>query len=209
MVEVWKDIPGYEGSYRASDKGRICSTDRRDTLGRHVRGRVMKAQVDEKGYLRIRLHGDQKRMFRVHQLVALTFIPNPDSKPEINHRNGRKQDNSVENLEWVTTAENFTHARETGLLKPRRGKDHPCFGKKWVNHPCFGRSGSENPMFGRTGSLSPRSRRVTQQSKTGESIREFESITIASGETGINASCITTVCRGRQKSAGGYRWSYV
>ena len=87
MIEIWKDIEGYEGLYKVSNMGRIKSLGHTDKLGRHYEGRIMKQQKHYKnGYLSVCLAKDkkQKRM-NVQRLVALHFIPNPDNKPEVNH----------------------------------------------------------------------------------------------------------------------------
>jgi hypothetical protein len=82
--------------------------------------RQIKAHVDRKGYPYFNLHtGDGGYKGRsIHRLIALTFIPNPDNKPEVNHINADKSDFSIENLEWVTRQENMQHAFKLGLLQP-------------------------------------------------------------------------------------------
>ena len=99
------------GEYTLFDDGEILSKDKQ----------IMMPQKDAKGYLRIRLrYGDVDKYgaatYKVHRLVAEHFIPNPDKKPQINHINGDKTDNRVENLEWVTNTENMNHAIEDGLV---------------------------------------------------------------------------------------------
>lgn len=84
----------------------------------------LRSKID-KGYERVTLSKNNKRkLFPVHRLVAIAFIPNPENKPCINHKNGVKTDNMVENLEWCTYSENTLHAYATGLEKPRIGFKH-------------------------------------------------------------------------------------
>ena len=127
MAEVWKDVEGYEGLYQVSDLGRVKSLDRwrynAILKGERqlIRGTVRKAHPDRRGYLKVTLYKDGKRTtFPVHRLVAEAFIPNPENKPQINHKDGCKVNNSVDNLEFCTRAENMAHAFGTGLNSPER-----------------------------------------------------------------------------------------
>ena len=117
--EIWKPILGYEERYEVSNLGMI-----RKIQGRYA-GRILKCFTDSDGYLCISLTKDYKsKSFFVHRLVAMTFIPNLENKPQVNHINGIKSDNRVENLEWVTASENMQHAWKNGLTKGNFGK-HP------------------------------------------------------------------------------------
>lgn len=121
--EIWKDVNGYEGHYQVSNYGQVRSVDRIVVRmyrgGFSKAGKIVKPYVTPKGYLRIQLSKDGKlKNFMVHRLVALAFIENPNNKPEVNHKDGNKRNNFLENLEWVTSSENQIHAYDTGLKKP-------------------------------------------------------------------------------------------
>lgn len=123
--EIWKDIEGYDGWYQVSNKGRVRSWRYGSPKkGRRSKPHIMKTDSPER-YNRARLtnNGDRK-MESVHRLVAKAFIPNPDNKPQVNHKNGNRRDNREENLEWVTAKENAEHASCNGLLPDCRGSKH-------------------------------------------------------------------------------------
>lgn len=115
QFEIWKPIEGFP-KYKVSNLGRVKSLGFINNLGHFRKGIILKPWDDGKGYLKVQLH---KKSFRVHRLVAQEFIPNPENKPQVNHKNGIKSDNRVENLEWVTNAENTQHAYDNGLYKER------------------------------------------------------------------------------------------
>ena len=111
-LSTFRPIPGYEDLYLISPEGEIFSKYRKKTLIPHIH---------EKGYLDISLNKDGKaNHFRIHRLVAMTFIPNPDNLPCINHKNGIKTDNRVENLEWCSYSDNMKHAWDSGLCEKTR-----------------------------------------------------------------------------------------
>lgn len=119
MVEIWRDIAGYEGLYQVSNEGRVRSLTRLITTKRGVvkrkKGALMK-QCLSSGYPRVALWIENiKTDIRVHALVAGAFIPNPENKACVNHINAVKTDNRVKNLEWATIKENNNHAYKMGL----------------------------------------------------------------------------------------------
>jgi hypothetical protein len=120
MTEIWKPIKGFEECYEVSNMGRVKSIARtRITKGggiTNVNERILKQQIDKFGYCKVGLCKDGKHYyFKAHRLVAIAFIPNYENKPEINHKDGNKENNCVSNLEWNTSIENKRHAYETGL----------------------------------------------------------------------------------------------
>ena len=101
MSEIWIPIEGYEGLYAVSSLGKVYSFHSK---------RLISPKKSKAGYLRVTLSkNNQQRVFAVHRLVALAFIPNPCLKPTVNHINEIKTDNRVENLEWATIAEQNVH----------------------------------------------------------------------------------------------------
>ena len=120
MEEMWKDIENYEGLYQVSNLGRVKSL-KRDIINNrygvaHIKEKILKPRNDGKGYVRIVLYkNNQKKQFKIHRLVAQTFILNVQNKPFVNHIDGNKQNNKVTNLEWCTCKENNLHAFNTGL----------------------------------------------------------------------------------------------
>ena len=119
MRMIWRDIPSLEGRYQVSNTGEIRSLPRNTTRGKILR------QGNVSGY---RVFGHncgyrKNKQMRVHRAVARVFLPNPENKPQINHKNGIKDDNRVENLEWATCSENHLHAYASGL-KSMVGEKH-------------------------------------------------------------------------------------
>lgn len=110
--EVWKDIIGYEKKYQISNLGRVKSMQKKVVNSkkseRIVSERILKSWNVGRGYAVITLGVKNKRY--IHRLVAESFIPNIENKEQVNHINGIKTDNRVENLEWVTQSENMYHS---------------------------------------------------------------------------------------------------
>lgn len=113
MQEIWKDIVNYEGLYQISNLGRVRSLHWNNTNETRLL-----TPFDNDGYVRIGFRHNRKlKNFLVHVLVATAFIPNPENKPEVNHKDGNKKNNCVCNLEWVTKKENKRHAIDNNLIK--------------------------------------------------------------------------------------------
>ena len=125
-MEEWRSIKGYGGVYEVSNQGNVRSITRRYKAkdcprGKLLEGKTMKTELTPNGYIQVILRGEGKSYsHRVHRLVAEAFIPNPDKKPHVNHINGMRTDNRVENLEWCTVSENLKHIYELGYITPKR-----------------------------------------------------------------------------------------
>lgn len=115
--EIWKDVKGYEGIYQVSNMGRVKSLARSGN-NRTLKDRIMRQYVGKTGYMQVRLSKENKtRLLKVHRIVAEAFIDNPWQKPQVNHIDGNKTNNLVDNLEWNTSSENIKHAYDCRLRK--------------------------------------------------------------------------------------------
>ena len=130
-------------------------------------------------------HNKRPLRVLVHRFVAKTFIPNPENKPQVNHIDGNPLNNNVSNLEWVTHSENALHANSTGL------------------------SNVKYRMLGKTGEKNHLSKTVYQYSMEYSLVTEFSGIRDAERILSIDSSSISKCCNGKQKSAGGFKWSYI
>ena len=131
---MFKDIVGFENYYEISSDGLIRSKDRTqvDTLGRtrSWKGKVLNPDIAPNGYYRVTLAvKGKKKQFYVHRLIATHFIENPKNLPQINHIDGNKLNNSIDNLEWVTVQDNTIHAYKNGLINHVAGVKHPNHGR--------------------------------------------------------------------------------
>ena len=127
MEEIWKDIPDYEGWYQISNLGRVRSLDRYvngngiTCKKQKMRGVILKPMKDKLGYLRVHLKKNTKnKSFLVHRLVAISFIPNPDNLPYVNHIDENPSNPNVNNLEWCTEQYNVCYGN--GVAKTAKSK---------------------------------------------------------------------------------------
>ena len=167
-VEIWKDTYIYGEQYQVSNTGVVRNK---------ITGHILKPQLDNKGYLRVRmsLH-DKKATAKVHRLVAVEFIPNPENKPQVNHIDTDKRNNDVRNLEWVTNGENQIHAYRTGLNR------------------ATGNSGRKKIPVSKINLV------------TGEVEATYSSMAEAARSNNLYSANIKKVIRGERKRTGGYAW---
>lgn len=173
MTNTWSKIRGYD-NYSVSSEGNI----RNDTTDK---SKV--CRFDKYGYPVVDLYSNGKRQtVRVHRLVANAFIPNFDNKSQVNHIDGNKSNNNVNNLEWVTASENMRHSFDMGLSKPSRAM-----------------LGKSNPNAGRHGI-------PVRIIETGE---EFSSITECAKAINGNDRHICDCLSNRQHTHRGFHFEYV
>lgn len=186
MQEEWRSIEGYEGKYEVSSLGRVKSLS--DNKGRE-RELILVPRIAKNGYLYLNLwKGSKAKSRKIHRLVAETFIKRPSGAQCVNHKNGVKTDNRLENLEWCTYSQNTKHAYTNGLIKPT--------------------DGCNNGMYGRHGVEHPSSKRVEQYTLDGEHIGTWDSCIEAGKALGVNGANIQRCARGDRKTAHGYLWKY-
>ena len=170
------------GLYQISNLGKVRSlsrfhrTDKNySSIGYYQKEKCLKPGTDGWGYNYVSIKGKNKR---IHRLVAETFIPNPNNYEQVNHIDGNKQNNRMDNLEWCTREYNMQEAFKMGLVKRTKGEKHHL------------------------------SKKVNQYDLSGNLIKEWGCFRDIQRELGFPHSNISSCCRGKQKTAYGYIWKY-
>lgn len=178
MEEIWKDVVGYEGLYQISNLGNVKSLNYNHT----GKERILAKKHHKSGYVTVTLCKNGKHKNKsIHILVAMAFIPNRFSLPCVNHIDGDKENNFVDNLEWVTYSQNTMHAIQTGLRV-------------------------DSNMRGVMGPANKNSRPVRQYTKDGEIVKVWPCVSDAARFYGCNPCTITNCTKGRIKTCKGYIW---
>ena len=178
--EVWKDIPGYEGLYQVSNFGRVKSLPKIHGRRYWKNERILKINIAKNGYAGVFLQKNKNiKRISIHRIVARVFLKNYDEKLQVNHKDGNKLNNNVDNLEMVTASENQIHSRKLGLQTSPKGAN------------------------------SPYAKRIMQFDKDNKFICEYKGIEATAKKLGIGISTLSLCLRGKRELAGGYKWRYV
>lgn len=185
-MELWKNIKGYEDKYMISNLGRVKSlVDNKKRLREHIKT----PRKAKNGYLYVLLWKNSiSETKKIHRLVAEHFIDNAFCLPQVNHKDGNKENNRVDNLEWCTAKHNVHHAIINGLFNTEK---------------TFFKKGKDNPRYGKIGI---NSKPIIQLDLFGNVIKEWETIKMAQ-ET-LKVCHISDCCKEKRKTAGGYKWKY-
>lgn len=161
------------------------------------KNKYLKWSINRDGYAKVTLHKNKyKKMFSVHRLVAQTFIPNVNNLPQINHKDGNKLNNNVNNLEWCTAKHNMNEAVRIGLFENARKINRENAIK---NNLC------KNYILANKKTK----KKVNKYDKEKNFLETYESITEASKQNNIPISSISFVCKNKRKTAGGFIWHYA
>lgn len=194
-MEIWKPVVGYEGCYEVSDAGNVRSVRRKNCYGRTCGGIDMHTHVNSKtGYVQVGLcKNGTRKLWSVHRLVALAFVPAVQGADTVNHKNEDKQDNSADNLEWVSLPDNLrygTHTARAIANKPDMSGE---------NHFNYGRRGID--------AVTHKGAVVGIWKSDPSVVVRFDTAADAARELNLSSGQLCDAINGKAKSCGGYYWS--
>ena len=186
-MEIWKHVVGHENKYEVSNFGNVRTVTKKVSCHkkhmRTVHGKVMKLTLKSIGYYQVGISNNGvSKSALVHRLVAEAFIPNPLKKSQVNHKDGVKTNNNVDNLEWTTPQENTLHAyRSLGVNAWHKGN---------------------------IGKNTPTAKSVIQMTLDGGVVKIWDCASDAVRECGFDSGCISRAARGIKPQHKGFRWLY-
>lgn len=203
--EEWKDIPGYEGRYQISSLGRVKSLPKYK-CNKDI---ILKGDIDKDGYKSVTLcpNNHERKRYRVHRLVAMTFIENKNNYPEVDHINTIRDDNRVENLRWVNRSINqLNELTRKKLSLSKKGIPLTEARKEYQKRVMKGkRHGVKNLLESNNQKMSA----VLMLDINENIIMVFSSMKEASLVTNINQRRISDVCNNKRNKAGGFVWRKI
>lgn len=211
--EIWGQLENFS-RYLISNKGRIkCISRRNNAYNNYYSADYIMRDFNYKGYRKIQLTNDdgKKITMFVHRLVALVFLPKIDGKTLVNHKDGNKNNNFVENLEWCTSRENVHHAINTGLLKTKAGHVLPKHKKMLPEelHKLQITILNKNRKQANQRAKELFSKKINQCDLQGNFIKTWNSTREIERKLGFAHSHIGNVCKQKRKTAYGYIWRYA
>lgn len=213
-MEIWKDISGYEGLYQVSNLGRVKSLERIDNNNHPVKEKIIKPYKTIGGYMQVCLWKNGKvKHLQIHRLVAQAFIPNPYNLPECNHKDENPLNNCVENLEWCDHKYNINYGTRTEKASEKmKGHIVSQETRNKISKKHKGKKVSEehkNNLSKTLTNRSDQSKPVLQIDKnTNEVIAVFPSVAEVYRQMGYSYGNISQCCKGKRKTAYGYKWQY-
>lgn len=186
MIEVWKDIKDYEGLYQVSNTGKVRKLRFINNIVNKEKIFELSKKHNNHNYCIVVLYKNGKNKTRLlHRIVAETFIENPNNYREVNHKDGNKDNNFIDNLEWCTSSQNKIHAYKMGLKKPSS----------------LGLFGGNNPKAKSVNMIDKETNKIIKRFNSLIEARDFINVSSSGG--------IVNCCKGKLKTYKGYKWEYA